>query len=400
MNFFSLLLVLIFLIFLWFSIDFTLGRKKHRAIVQKRETPIIYGNFDIFPHGKELFADYFDVLKKAKKHIHILFYIVKDDAISQEFFDILKTKAREGVEVRLLIDRIGSHRVKKAAVQALRAAGVHFAYSNRIRFPFLFYSLQVRNHRKVSIIDGETGYLGGFNIGKEYIDQDPKLSPWRDYHLKITGESVTYLQREFLIDWMEYGSESLLEDTAYFPKQAKGTIPHQFVPTEANLLEAKYIGLVQSAKQSIMIGTPYFIPSKKLFHELLSAQKRGIQLTIVVPYTTDHTLVQEGSFRYLRPLLKGGAAVYQYKNGFYHAKSIVIDDKVCDIGTANFDKRSLFLNKEINCYFYDPKFIERLKDVLQKDILDSRPLTLADLNKPNLFRSFKEIIARAISFFL
>jgi cardiolipin synthase A/B len=400
MNFFSLLLVFIILIFLWFFVDFTLGRKKHRAIVQKRETPIIYGNFDIFPHGKELFADYFDVLKKAKKHIHILFYIVKDDAISQEFFDILKTKAGEGVEVRLLIDRIGSHRVKKTAVKALRAAGVHFAFSNRIRLPFLFYSSQVRNHRKVSIIDGETGYLGGFNIGKEYIDQDPKLSPWRDYHLKITGESVTYLQREFLIDWLEYGSESLLEDPAYFPKQAKGTVPHQFIPTEANLLEDIYMELIQSANESIMIGSPYFIPSKKLFHELLLAQKRGIQLTIVVPYTTDHALVQEGSFRYLRPLLKGGAAVYQYKNGFYHAKSIVIDDKVCDIGTANFDKRSLFLNKELNCYFYDPKFVERFKDVLQKDILDSRPLTLADLNTPNLFRSFKEVIAGAISFFL
>jgi cardiolipin synthase len=400
MNLPSIVIALILLIIVWFYLDFILGRIKHRTSFSKRETPILHGNFDIFPHGKELFADYFNELKNARSHIHILFYIVRDDEFSQQFFDILKAKAKEGVEVRLLVDRIGSYKVKKPAIKELRNAGVQFAFSNRIRLPFLFYSSQVRNHRKISIIDGKLGYLGGFNIGKEYIGQDPKLSPWRDYHLKITGESVPYLQREFFIDWNEYASDHVIVNSRYAPEQPKGTVPHQFVPTEAGFLEEKYFNLIQNAKKSITIGTPYFIPSKKLIHELIRAAKLGIKITIVVPYITDHMLVQEASYRYLRVMLSAGAQVFQYKNGFYHAKSIIIDDDLCDIGSANFDKRSLFLNKEINCYFYDPAFVNRFMDIIHKDILDSKPLKLDDLNKPNLLRSIKEGIAGAISFFL
>ncbi|MFJ5759438.1 cardiolipin synthase [Neobacillus sp. NPDC093182] len=400
MNLPSIVIALILLIIVWFYLDLTLGRRKHRSLFSKRETPILHGNFDIFPHGKGLFADYFHELKSARKHIHILFYIVRDDEFGQQFFDILKAKAKEGVEVRLLVDRVGSYQVKKPAIKELRDAGVQFAFSNRLRLPFLFYSSQVRNHRKISIIDGKIGYLGGFNVGKEYIDQDPKLSPWRDYHLKFTGEGVPYLQREFFIDWNEYASEHVVVDSRYAPEQPKGTVPHQLVPTEAGRLEDKYFHLIQNAKKSITIGTPYFIPSKKLMDELILAAKRGIKITIVVPYINDHMLVQEASYRYLRLILKEGAQAFQYKNGFYHAKSIIIDDHLCDIGTANFDKRSLFLNKEINCYFFDPAFVDRFRDVLHKDVLDSKPLKLEDLNKKNFYRSVKEVIAGAISFFL
>jgi cardiolipin synthase len=391
--------VVLFII-IWCTCDFILGRKKHLRLSKIRETPIVHGNLDIFPHGKKLFADYFAELKNAARHIHILFYIVKNDRFSQEFLQILKDKAREGVEVRLLIDRLGSLKVSKQMVMELREAGVHFAYSNSIRLPFLFYSSQVRNHRKVSIIDGKIGYLGGFNVAKEYIDEDPKLSPWRDYHLKITGAGVPSLQKEFLIDWKEYGRENLLEDFKYFPESHDGSIRHQFIPTEAHGLEEKYIKLIQSAEDAIIIGTPYFIPSKKMVTELLKAEHRGVKITIIVPYTADHILVQEASFRYLRPLLKQGVQVFQFNNGFYHAKTIVIDDKVCDIGSANFDKRSLYLNKEINCYIYDREFISRVKNVMNWDIQNSRPLTLADLNTPNLYRSIKEVIAGAVSYFL
>ena len=392
--------LILLLIIIWFVIDFQFGRRKHLSLIKSSETPIIHGNFDIFPHGKALFADYFHELKQAQKHIHILFYIVKDDQFSQEFFTILKEKAAAGIEVRLLVDRIGSKAIKRATVRALREKGIQFAFSNTIKLPYLFYSSQVRNHRKISIIDGKIGYLGGFNIGKEYIDEDPKLSPWRDYHLKITGESVTFLQSEFLIDWREYGLEDLSGKSAYFPEQPKGKVRHQFVPSEASTLEGKYLRLIGLATNSILIGSPYFIPSRNLLKGLIGALRRGIQLSIIVPYTADHPLVQEASFRYLRVLLKEGARVFQYNNGFYHAKTIMIDDKLCDIGTANFDKRSLFLNKEINCYLYDPDFIARLQSVLQKDIKDSKQLTLADLNTPNFFRSCKETIAGVISFFL
>jgi cardiolipin synthase len=397
-----MLVALLFLLFIiiWLVCDFILGKKKDRQLSFHRETPIVHGNLDIFPHGKELFADYFSEIMKAKRHVHVLFYICKDDDFCHRFLALLSKKAREGLEVRLLLDRIGSMKVTKPMISALREAGVHFAFSNHIKFPYLFYSSQVRNHRKISIIDGEIGYLGGFNIGKEYIDEVPKLSPWRDYHLKMTGEGVSFLQSEFLYDWKEYGAEDLFADPGYFPLGAKGAVRHQLIPTEAGHLEEKFIELIQKATASIMIGTPYFIPSKKILHELLRAAGSGISITILIPYTADHLLVQEASFRYLRLLLQAGVKVYQFINGFYHAKTIVIDDKICNIGTANFDKRSLFLNKEINCLIYDHDFIGRFKEVLQKDLLDSRPLTLADLSKPNLLRSLKEAIARTVSLFL
>jgi cardiolipin synthase len=399
MKLLFILLGLILLIIIWFYLDFTLGYRKHRKIVRNQETPVLQGDFDIFPHGKKLFADYFDELKNAKKHIHVLFYIAKNDPISHKFYEILEDKAREGVEVRLLLDRIGSIGVKKKTIASLREAGVYFAFSNRIKLPYLFYSSQVRNHRKISVIDGEVGYLGGFNVGMEYIDEDPKLCPWRDYHLKITGESVSFLQQEFFVDWQEYG-EKVANPSTYDMNLPKGKVRQCFVPTEAGQLEARHLDFLKKAKKAIMIGTPYFIPSKKILHELVLAARRGIEITIIVPFTADHALVQEASYRYLRRLLREGVNVYQFKNGFYHAKSIIIDDCLCDIGTANFDKRSLFLNKEINCYFFDKEFVARFKDVFVKDIHDSRPLTLADLNHPNLFRTIKELIAWPISYFL
>jgi cardiolipin synthase A/B len=399
-KFALIFIAILLLIMIWFVLDFHLGRKKHLLDAKKNESPVLYGDFDIFPHGKKLFADYFQELKNAKKHIHVLFYILKDDEISHEFLHILEEKAREGVEVRLLLDRIGSYRVRKKDVKELRKRGIQFAFSNPIKFPFPFYSSQVRNHRKISIIDGVIGYLGGFNIGKEYIDQDPKLNPWRDYHLKIMGESVPFLQRMFLKDWNEYVAVEV-QGPVYFPEQPlKGTIRHQFLATEGCFLEESFISLVQKAKSSITIGTPYFIPSKVILDELISAVNRGILVNVVVPYTADHILVQEASYRYLRRLLKAGANIYQFKNGFYHAKTLIIDNQICDIGTANFDKRSLFLNKEINCYIYSSDFTERLMDIIEKDIKDSEPMTLKELNKPNLLRSVKERIAGVLEFFL
>jgi cardiolipin synthase len=400
MKFVLILSGLLLFIIIWLVLDFKLGRKKHVTLAGKMETPILHGHLEVFTHGKEFFQNYFQEIRKATKHIHVLYYIVKNDELGREFFTILKEKAQEGVEVRLLIDRLGSVGVKKADIRGLRKAGIQFAFSNQIRFPYLFYSAQIRNHRKISVIDGKVGFVGGFNIGKEYIDKDPKLSPWRDYQLKLTGESVNFLQSEFLVDWKEYGGENLHHQPDYFPKQPKGGIRHQFIPTEAGQLEGNFIRLIQKADQSIMIGTPYFIPSAPLFAELLKALKRGVKITVIVPYTADHILVQEASFRYLRRLLKAGALLYQYKNGFYHAKAFLVDDKICDIGTANLDKRSLFLNKEINCYIYDPDFIARLRKVIERDLLDSEPLSLTELNKPNMIRSAKEMIAGALSLFL
>lgn len=400
MTIFITIAAILLLFVLWLSLDYTIGKRNQLKKATRKDYPFRESSIDVFTKGPELFTDFFSELKKAKDNIHILFYIVKDDQISQEFLDILKRKAKEGVEVRLLLDRIGSLTIKKKTIESLQRQGVHFSFSHTPKLPFLFYSSQVRNHRKITIIDGKIGYIGGYNIGKEYINLDPKLSPWRDYHLKITGEGVADLQKQFLADWSLETKTDLLKKENFFPELPKGMSRHQILPSTGVYLEETFSTLIRNAKSNIFIGTPYFIPSKRLLDDLTAAQARGVTLTILIPYKPDHAFVKEASFRYLRKLLSQGAFVYEFLNGFYHAKTIIIDNDICDIGTANFDRRSLFLNYEINCYIYDRAFIEKMQRIIKTDILDSRQLTLKELNRQNPLRTCKEIVARTIAKFL
>lgn len=391
---------IILFIALWLFLDFYLGRKHQLIKLERKDYPHWQSSLKMFTEGPELFADLFSELHRAKHHIHILFYIVQDDKISTDFLNILKEKAKEGVEVRLLLDRVGSHRFNKKMVQSLRENGVMFSYSHTPRLPFLFYSLQARNHRKITIIDGKIGYIGGYNIGKEYINLDPKLKPWRDYHLKIMGEGVAGLQKEFLTDWHLDTKIDLLENPEYFPELPKGPCRHQLIPSKGAYIEDTFSAMIRNAETNIIIGTPYFIPSQRLLNDLFDALNRGVFLTILVPKMADHPLVKEGSYFFFRKLIKEGALVYEFANGFYHAKTIIIDNKICDIGTANFDHRSLFLNYEINCYIYDRDFIQKAREVIETDISCSERMTLEHLNRFDPFRSIKEWLAHLIILFL
>ncbi|WP_077215099.1 cardiolipin synthase [Bacillus dakarensis] len=399
MNALIMILIAIFVIGLYVTIDFMLGRKQHLKSMYSQKYPVRESNLKIIAHGNELFKELFSDLKNARHNIHIIFYICKNDGFSQEFLSILKEKAQEGIEVRLLLDWVGSIKFKRKTIKELKSFGVQFAFCHKPKLPFFFYSTQVRNHRKITVIDGEIGYMGGYNVGKEYIDLDPKLSPWRDYHLKMTGEGVSDLQMQFLRDWRESYKTNLSQNQIYFPKLEKGSSKHQLFSSEGFLLEETFSDLIKNAKSSITIGSPYFIPSKKVLQYLLEALQRGVNLTVLVPYQSDHILVKEASFCYFRKLIKKGAHVYQYSNGFYHAKVLIIDD-FCDLGTANFDKRSFFLNHEINCFIYDTRVVQEVKNIIQEDLMQSQKMRLEDINSPNLFRSFKEKVAGSISFFL
>lgn len=397
---FLLILAAIFIIGLYLFIDFRLGRKRHLSSLKKNTLPLRQGQIEMFTEGTALFKDLFQTMKNAKENIHTIFYICKNDKISQDFFGILIQKAQEGVEVRLLVDWFGGKGIKRKLIKKLKNAGVSFAFARKPKFPFLFYSAQIRNHRKISIIDGSIGYVGGYNVGDEYIHLNPKLSPWRDYHMKITGEGIQDLQRQFLLDWNKAAKVNLLQSPVYFPSLKKGPGRHRFFPSEGLHLEECFTNLIREARISIFIGTPYFVPSKTVFRELLTALDRGVVLTVLIPLVSDHFLVREASFQFLREILKRGARVYQYKKGFYHAKVLVVDDKICDLGTANFDNRSLFLNLEINCFIYEPSVIEEVNGILRQDIHDSKRLALEDLQGFHPLRTLKEYAARTIAFFL
>jgi cardiolipin synthase len=389
------LIVLIILVLV--MIDYKLGRLFHIKRIKNREFPIRKSNISLFITGQKLYDDLFQHIQQASEHIHILFYIVKDDKTSQKFTELLMEKARQGVEVRLLLDRIGSHKVTKEMIKGLRSSGVNFSFCHVPRLPFLFYSLNERNHRKITVIDGKIGYIGGFNIGKEYIGQDPNLGDWRDYHLRINGEGVQDLQSQFLYDWADATKEELYENPFYYPVLPAGELHHKIVPTDGAYLKQAFIKMIQTAKSEIIIGTPYFIPGTTLFNELLGAAKRGVTVKVIVPMKADHAMVRDASFPYFKPLLQAGGKVYRYYYGFFHAKVIVADGQVCDIGTANFDKRSLYLNHEINCFIYDQDFVQSVRSSLIKDIDGSEEVTIEFLDNRSLLQRGKETLSTMIS---
>ena len=384
--------LLIFLLVL----DFKLGRKDYIKKAELREYPVRSSMMELIANGPDLFEAMYADIKQAREQIYILFYIVKNDDFSRSFLHLLADKAREGLEVRLVVDFLGGYKIDKKALKAAKDAGVHFEFCNKPYFPFTFFSLQQRNHRKIAVIDGKTGYLGGYNVGKEYINDEPKFSPWRDYHLRIKGEGAADLHKEFVVDWNRSSKEFIDSDVHFDESLLKGPVSHQFFPSEGVRMEEEMRKLLQKAQSSISIGTPYFIPSKMVFQELLKAMDRGVIVKVIVPERADHMLVKEASYPYLSEIIKRGALVHQFTQGFYHAKVLVIDQKLCDIGTANFDQRSFFLNNEMNCFVYDPVLIAQIISVMETDMSQSHHLTFEELKSIRKKAFFKEWMAKAL----
>lgn len=382
-----------FLVFL----DLSLGLKSHKKHTCKHDFPVRHGKVEVFIDGPSLFEAMFKDIESAKDHIHMLFFIFRSDHFGKQMIALLEKKASEGVKIRLLLDWVGSFFFSRKMVRRLRESGIQVDFCHTPRFPFFIYFLQARNHRKITVIDGKIGYLGGFNVGKEYVNQDEKLNPWRDCHAKFVGDGVQDLQKQFLTDWMEKTKEVVGENSGYFPQLKKGPSRLCFHPYEGIHLERDLIELFKKAEKEIIIGSPYFVPSMEVFHALLDAINRNVKITLIVPFVSDHFLIQEASYRFLRKLLRLGCKVYQYKEGFYHAKIFIIDETVCSIGTANIDKRSFYFNHELNCFIYDHSVVLKIRDIAERDISKSSLLKLEQLNKFDIGRLIKEGIALLVS---
>lgn len=358
--------------------------------------PLRNSNITIFTNGTDLFKQMVKDMKDARHHIHLLFYIFRDDPFGSLVLELLENKVKEGVEVRLLFDWLGSWQFSRRRIKELRKKGIEVSFCHKPRFPFFFYTLQNRNHRKIIVIDGKIGYLGGFNIGKEYVNRDEVLNPWKDCHVRYTGEGVQDLQTQFLIDW-EKATNLKPKSSDYFPILEKGKIKHQFFSFEGKYLEELICQLLRTAKEKVVIGTPYFIPGKKAFSELKQCTKRGVEITIIIPEVSDHPFIKEASYRYLRPLLRSGNNIYEYHEGFYHAKIFIIDDRLCSIGTANFDKRSFYYNFEMNSVFYDREMIEEMSKISSLDLSKCTPLQYQKLKQLKFISLLKEWVATILS---
>ena len=359
----------------------------------------------LFSDGHKKFQNLFNAISRAKKFIHLEYYIIHDDHIGSAFQNLLIQKAEEGVDVLLLYDAVGSHKTPRSYFEKLRASGVQVACFFPSAIPFITLRVNYRNHRKLCIIDGHTAYLGGFNVGDEYLGHSKKMGYWRDTHLKVTGPTVSLCDLQFLLDWRFATNHKLsldkhLKTSPPIFEEASG-IPMQLVPSgpdsHFSAIHNGYIKMINEAKQYIYIQTPYFIPDEALLSAIKIAALSGIDVRIMIPNKPDHMFVYWATYSYIGEALDCGARCYTYEKGFLHAKTIVIDDEICSIGTANFDIRSFTLNFELNAFIYDTATSISARKLFETDLADCKELTLAAyLTRPSLVR-IKEAIARLFS---
>ncbi|WP_326906726.1 cardiolipin synthase [Sedimentibacter sp. MB31-C6] len=357
---------------------------------------------EIFIDGKEKFYELFKCIERAQNHIHIEYYIIKNDNLGNRLLNLLAKKAEEGIEVKLLFDSIGGRSIPKSTIDRLKISGVKVGAFFSSNIPFFNFKINFRNHRKIVVIDGKIGFIGGFNIGDEYVGLNKEIGYWRDTHIKITGDAVIDLQTRFFLDWGHATNEDMLYLPRYFPDNGNnGKVGIQIVSSGPDktdeVIKSNYVKMINSAKKNILIQTPYFVPDSSIFEALKIAAMSGVDVRIMIPCKPDHPFVYWASYWYCGDLLPYGVKVYTYENGFLHAKTIVVDGVISSVGTANFDIRSFKLNFEGNAIIYDTKISIMLANIFMEDLNYSIELTRELYLERGLFIRFKESISRLLA---
>ncbi len=356
----------------------------------------------IYTDGERKFQELFNSIENAKDHIHMEYYIIRNDDLGNKLLNLLSKKAKEGVEVRLLYDSVGGRQISKDKIEKLKNSGVKVAVFFSSTIPFVNFKINYRNHRKIVVIDGIVGFVGGFNVGNEYMGLNNKIGYWRDTHLKISGDAVIDLQTRFFLDWSHASKQELMFLPKYFPdNRIQGKVGIQIIssgPDKSDeVIKSNYVKMINSAKKSILIQTPYFIPDASVFEAIKIAAASGVDVRIMIPCKPDHPFVYWATYWYCGGLLKYGVKVYIYEYGFLHAKTLVIDGTVASVGTANFDVRSFKLNFECNAIIYDTKTSQMLYDIFTDDLNYSMELTRELYLERGILIRFKESVCRLLA---
>ena len=358
---------------------------------------------EIFDDGQEKFDELLHDIHHAKDHIHVQYYIFKLDRLGTRILNALIEKAKQGVQVRILYDEMGSRGVHKRDFKQLIKYGGEVEVFFPSILPLINPRMNYRNHRKLVLVDGRIGYIGGFNVGDEYLGLKEKFGYWRDTHLRIEGSSVHPLQTRFLLDWNQASDRKDLEyEDRFFPTfSRKGDTAIQIVSSgpdsQWESIKNGYIKMINMAKKYVYIQTPYFIPDDAFMNAVKIACLSGIDVRIMIPNKPDHLFVYWATYYHVGILIDAGARIYIYDNGFLHAKMIVIDDEVASVGTANIDSRSFKLNFEVNAFIYDKAVSRKLAELFEKDKMYSTELTKEKYeNRPTKIK-IKESISRLLS---
>lgn len=331
-------------------------------------------DIEVFTDGRKKFTDMLYEMDKAEKYIHIQYYIIKDDSLFHNIEEILVKKAALGVEVRVLLDGIGGRYLKQSAILRMKRSGIEVGTFYPSWFGCVNMRINHRNHRKVAVIDG-VGYVGGFNIGEEYLGYDKRFGNWRDTHFKIRGSAVKELQKSFAEDWKKATGKELADNKKYFEdikKSNSGKIKVQIIksgyPSSFQIIRDNYLKIIYQAKKNIYMQTPYFVPDSAVMDAIKSASLSGVEVKIMVPGTPDHPCVFWTTGCYVGKVLSAGVKVYRYMGGFLHAKGLMADGKICTFGTTNADIRSFSLNFEINALIYDKDFTVKMENIFLDDL--------------------------------
>lgn len=351
--------------------------------------------------GEAHFLSMLEAIGAARHHIHVEYYIIRDDELGRRFIDALAERAREGVAVRLVYDAVGCQRLGPHFFRPLTEAGgtaVPF-------FPGILgivnFRINFRNHRKILVVDGDVGFLGGYNIGLEYLGEGP-LGPWRDAHLRLSGDAVQSLQARFLMDWNYAAHDSLGIEAEFFPgPQSAGTVACQIASsgpdTPKMTIKEGFLKLISSAARSIEITTPYFVPDDSVLDALRIAAQSGVQVRIMIPSKPDHLFVYWTTLSYVGALLDAGLRAYSYERGFLHAKTCVVDGEACTVGTANWDVRSFTLNFETNAFIYDRAVCDELRRAFERDLERCTEITPERYAARGRIVRLKESISRLLT---
>lgn len=357
----------------------------------------------IFTDGKEKFDSLLKDIDAATDYIHIQYYIFRNDSLGERILNALEQKLEQGVEVKMLYDDMGSRGLSLKDFKSFRKNGGQVEAFFPSKLPLINLRMNNRNHRKIVIIDGHIGYVGGFNVGEEYLGKKKKFGYWRDTHLRIVGDAVNALQLRFMLDWNSQATrDNLKYADRYFPDvDSGGTIGVQIAssgPDETwEQIKYGYLKMIASAKQSINIQSPYFIPDQSFLDAIKIAALGGVDVSIMIPNKPDHPFVYWATYNNVASLLDAGVNIFHYDNGFLHSKTLVIDDEVASVGTTNMDHRSFTLNFEINAFIYDTHIAKELRLAFEKDLEVSYRLTKEIYKQRSLWIKFKEGISRLLS---
>ena len=334
--------------------------------------------------GQEKFADLFSAIRQARHHIHLEYFNFRNDSIGEALFDLLAEKAAEGVEVRAMFDAFGNWSNNKPLrnkhLKAIRKRGIEIVKFDPITFPYVNHVMH-RDHRKIVVIDGQTGYTGGMNVADYYLNGLPKIGQWHDMHVRIDGDAVRYLQGIFLTMWnretgQHVGGAEYFADIDIPDEIAEEVAIVDRVPRETpRSISHAYAAAIDSAKQVIRIINPYFVPTKSIRRALKNALKRNVRVEIMIPSVSDVPFTPEAALYFVHKLMKRGARIYLFNGGFHHSKVMTVDDAYCTVGTANLNSRSLRYDYETNAFIFDPHTTRQLNTLFSHDCLNSTRLT-------------------------